>query len=355
MSDNQVIVLGDLHFGVRKGEDNFLNYQINYLRSVYEFARDNGIDTIFQTGDFFDVRQHINTKVLHRIQEFYETISDWCIKTYCIVGNHDIFYRDSNHVNSISKLQEIFPDQFYVVVENEQLVFGDKTILFLSWINKNNIENQLKAVNDSFCDYVFGHLELNDFAMYKNNMAKSGMNRNLFSRFERVISGHYHTISEIDNVLYVGTPYHLTWADFPDGNDRGFWIWDLDDNDVEIVRNETSLFDVFYYDKDIKYDESDVSHLEGKVVEIIVEDQGDTKKFNQFKKLVASIKTIQCDYSYSKTAIGKESEKIVIDESKFRLDFANVLEDYIDKLENISCKDRLVDRTLSVLQRALTR
>ena len=43
-----------------------------------------------------------------------------------------------------------------------------------------------------------------------------GMDHKLFSKFERVLTGHFHTKSTIDNITYLGTQLELSWADAHD-------------------------------------------------------------------------------------------------------------------------------------------
>ena len=37
-----------------------------------------------------------------------------------------------------------------------------------------------------------------------------GMDHKLFSKFERVLTGHFHTKSTIDNITYLGTQLELS-------------------------------------------------------------------------------------------------------------------------------------------------
>jgi hypothetical protein len=43
-----------------------------------------------------------------------------------------------------------------------------------------------------------------------------GMDHKLFSRFEMVISGHYHTKSQKDNIYYLGSQMEFFWSDAGD-------------------------------------------------------------------------------------------------------------------------------------------
>ena len=55
---------------------------------------------------------------------------------------------------------------------------------------------------------------------------EGGMDASVFSKFDRVFSGHYHMKSTKDNVTYLGNPYQLYWNDY--ASKRGFHVFDTD-------------------------------------------------------------------------------------------------------------------------------
>ena len=71
-----------------------------------------------------------------------------------------------------------------------------------------------------------GHLELNGFAV--NNMVTMdhGTPADVFKRFDRVYSGHFHTRSHQDEIYYLGNPYELYWHDVEET--KGFHFFDTE-------------------------------------------------------------------------------------------------------------------------------
>jgi hypothetical protein len=93
---------------------------------------------------------------------------------------------------------------------------------------------------------MFGHFEIAGFQMYKGHENKEGFDPKLFKKFDLVCSGHFHHRSRNDNIVYLGNPYELTWADFEDP--RGFHIFDTSTRDLEFVQNPFNIFHKIYYD-----------------------------------------------------------------------------------------------------------
>ena len=66
----------------------------------------------------------------------------------------------------------------------------------------------------------------NGFMATRGHFMEHGMDSNVFDKFERVYSGHYHMRSNKENVFYLGNPYEMYWNDVNDRN-RGFHLFDI--------------------------------------------------------------------------------------------------------------------------------
>lgn len=115
--------------------------------------------------------------------------------------------------------------------------------------------------------------------MHPGSMAEDGMDHGRFEKYSKVISGHYHTQSQYDNVHYVGTPYELTWIDYNDP--KGFWVLDTDNLEMEFVRNPHTMFARIEYHDGIETG-FDFSSLTEKYVKLIITDKNDDKKLQKF-------------------------------------------------------------------------
>ena len=121
-----------------------------------------------------------------------------------------------------------------------------------------------------------GHLELNGFEAHPGHVMESGMDKNAFSKFKKVFSGHYHMKSNKGNVYYLGNPYQLYWNDY--GCKRGFHVFDTDTLRTTFIRNPFDTFYKVYYNNGVSLPDS--SELQGAYVKLIVEEKGDYAKFD---------------------------------------------------------------------------
>ncbi|BCU99219.1 MAG: hypothetical protein CM15mV26_0460 [uncultured marine virus] len=54
-----------------------------------------------------------------------------------------------------------------------------------------------------------GHLETNGFRAHRGPLWKMGC-LDIFDKFDRVFSGHYHTRSDNGKIFYLGNPYECS-------------------------------------------------------------------------------------------------------------------------------------------------
>lgn len=235
---NKIVVLGDLHIGVKKDSPNFIKLQQKFFRWMFYEMSWRGLKKIVQLGDVFDSHSVVHLNALYEFKRcFLELLSDYNVEMITLVGNHDIAHRNSVEVNSIDLVvRDAYPN---VTVVSKPVQFGDD-ILMIPWICKENQEQVAKCVAKSKAKYCFGHFEFKDFYMQSGVKNEHGQDATGYSKFDLVLSGHYHYRNQHGNVLYVGTPYPLTWAEAED--QKGFTILDLDTGEVEFVKSPFNIF-----------------------------------------------------------------------------------------------------------------
>lgn len=345
-------VIGDMHFGVKAGDPNFLSFQKQWLEQSLARMQALGITKIIQTGDFFDTRSHVKLNVLHEVIHWLPGIlrqygiTDW----YAYAGNHDIFYRDSNDICSLDILSVLDDDELIFHINKDHVayisVFNGKgiattKIALLPWLNKNNTERLMTDLLASKADYVFGHLELIGMPMIKGVNCDHGIQPSALKQFKRVMSGHFHTVSESLNCTMVGSPYALTWNDYQDGDNRGFWVLDTDTNDLTLHKNDEhmTLFSVIVYDKDEKYDEAFFEPYAGTIAKVLISDKSDLKHFKKFNELLTKVGFI--DYKIIDTSTIDTLNKVEISEETLQLDTMTAINKYIEGQADSVDKDRV--------------
>ena len=192
-----------------------------------------------------------------------------------LVGNHDIYYKNTLRVNAPNELLRGY-DNITIIDDHDTVTFDGLPILLLSWICDDNRERFLKVIQESDAPVCMGHLELNGFEAHPGHVMEGGMDPNVFSKFKRVFSGHYHQKSTKGNIRYLGNPYQLYWNDY--AAKRGFHVFDTDTLKTTFYRNPFDVFYKLYYNSGVSL--PDESEIRGSFVKLIVEDKGDYQKFD---------------------------------------------------------------------------
>ena len=273
----KVLLITDQHFGVRNDNQHFINhYRKYYSKVVIPFIKAYGITEIIDLGDTFDKRKSVNFMSLEAAKEmWFDPIKDIGCKMTTLVGNHDIYYKNTLRINAPNELLGDY--DIDVIDEPTTRNYDGTDILFLPWICDENRDDTFRSITKSTAPVCMGHLELNGFEAHPGHVMNMGMDINPFDKFQRVFSGHYHMKSTKGNISYLGNPYQLYWNDY--GCKRGFHVFDTETLKTTFYRNPYDMFYKLYYDNGVR-NEIHPSDLEGTFVKLIVEDKGDQTKFD---------------------------------------------------------------------------
>lgn len=353
----KLALLGDLHFGIRSGDQNFLDFQKTWISSHFlPYCQDKGIDTIFQSGDWFDTRSHIKLNVLHEHLHWLKPeLKKYGIRRVIVIaGNHDTFYRDNNNVASIDLLTLLSDNDIeFRIIKNEYQSIG--MFGFVPWLNKNNQELILSQIaNEKVARYLIGHFDMVGMPMYRGIIADHGLDPEIFKRFTRVFSGHYHTVSSYKNIQYLGTPYHLTWMDYPDSTERGFWVLDTSDDSLEFIKNEEhmTMFAEIEYDPKEKYDEKTFEPFTGNLVKVYVNENPDEKHYKKFCALLSKAPFL--DYKIIDTT-KVIVEKVSISEKALKVSTLSAITEYVDKQDTTVDKTKVKEIAKSIYIEAMSK
>jgi len=291
----KVALISDTHWGARGNSSAFEELMRYYWKEVFfPYLKAHGIKVIIHGGDFVDVKTNINYKVHRSMKEsFFDMLEKEGVMMYVIPGNHDIFFRHDNEINAI---KELFPNHPNVkLIESvEDVHIGGTTFCLVPWLSKNNAEQFLLKMAESTADYCVGHFEVAGAKMYANSVSEKGLDSGIFKHFKKVYSGHYHHPGLTDNIQYIGSTFHLTWQCY--GDKRGFFVLDTDTGDDEYVENDYCLFQRIYYDDSVEFEVPDADvlkrELEGSILELIVLNKSDNKKYLSLKKRLDTLDLI---------------------------------------------------------------
>ena len=274
----RVAVITDTHYGARKGSKHLHDYfELFYKNVFFPSLEEHKIDTVIHMGDIFDSRKSIDLQSLEWSKRVvFDPLRDY--KVYAITGNHDCYYKNTNEVNSPELLLKDYPN-IKLYSKASEIKLGRLKILMLPWINSENYEETSDLVKGSKAKIVMGHLELNGFRATRGHMMETGMDVNIFDKFEKVFSGHFHTRSNDGKIFYLGNPYEMFWNDVNDP--RGFHIFDTETLEHTSIDNPYKLFYNIYYE-DTNYKLFNATQYENKIVKVIVRKKSKPKDFDKF-------------------------------------------------------------------------
>ena len=320
----KVAIITDTHYGARKGSKYLHDYFEKFYDDVFfPTLEAEGIDTVIHMGDAFDSRKSIDYQSLEWAKRVvFERLKKYDV--HMIVGNHDCYYKNTNNVNSPALLLQTYSNiKTYSKVT--EVTIDKLKVLFIPWINaENNLEtlNAIK-VSDSIC--AMGHLELNGFRAHRGHVMEEGMACDVFEKFDKVFSGHYHTRSDNGKIFYLGNPYEMFWNDVNDT--RGFTIFDTDTLTHTLINNPYKLFYNIYYE-DTNHKLFNATEYENKIVKVIVRKKSNPKDFERFidKLYTVGVQDLKIIENFDI----QESEEFEIDEEENTL---SILNRYIDESE----------------------
>jgi len=243
----KMIILGDTHFGLRGDSLNFHRYYEKFFDEVFfPFIDEHKIDIIFQLGDLFDRRKYINFNSLYLTRKyFFDRLKDRSVKLHTLLGNHCVFYKNTLYVNSSQLLLNEY-ENITVYNEPTTIQIDEINIDIIPWICDDNNEQTVKFLKNSRSEICFGHFELAGFEMDRGNICNDGFDKSKLSKYDVVLSGHFHHKSTDGQITYVGTPIEMTWADHNDK--RGFHVFDTETRELTFVPNPYRMFHKISYD-----------------------------------------------------------------------------------------------------------
>ena len=281
----KIALITDTHFGARKANVAFHDYFKKFYDDIFfPTIKERNIKNVIHLGDSFDNRKNVDFWALDWAKEVvYDRLEQYNTNLYAIVGNHDVYFKNTNEINAMDSLLTSYKNIKHYSSATEVDIDGFKTLL-MPWICQDNYKESMNTIKNSKSKVAFGHLELNGFSLFPGIVqtnAFMGLNPSYFQHFDVVFSGHYHTRSNDGKIFYLGNPYQMYWNDVDDP--RGFHIFDTETFKLEFIQNPHTMFEKIYYD-DTDVKSFDAENLKDKILKIIeTEDQIELPKNNTIK------------------------------------------------------------------------
>ena len=323
----KIALLGDTHFGVRNDARHFHEYYEKFYSEVFfPYLEEHGIDTIIQLGDLFDRRKYINFLSLAESRRyFFDECKKRNIRLHALIGNHDIFWRNSLEINSPDLLLRDY-DNITLWAKHGTLELDGAVFDMIPWMCNEN-ENEIREfVSKSTSPYCVGHFELVGYYMQRGQVSHEGYEDIFLKNYDQVYSGHYHSrSSSVDGkIAYLGTPYELFWSDYKD--QKGFGVFDTQSNVFKFVTNPNRMFHKLTYD-DTKELNEDFSNLKNKYIKIVVVQKTNPQKFDTFMDDIYKMNPIDVTIVEDVNEM-VNNEEDVVDQAQ---DTLTILSNYIDQ------------------------
>lgn len=333
----KIAIINDSHWGARGDSQLFFNYFMKFFDDVFfPYLKENNIKTIIHAGDFMDRRKFVNFNILSQIRsKFIDRINNEGIEMHCILGNHDVYYRNTNTVNSI---RELFGKDLKLYEEPTVVNFDGLDIALLPWVCSENYDKSIEFIKTAPAPILIGHLELRGYDVMRGVKFDSGMNPKIFERYERVFTGHFHCRQESGNIYYMGTQYQITFGDLHE--QKGFHVFDTDTREIEFIPNPHKIFHaVIYNDENGPVDSGkfDCEYLDGAYVKLYVEHKEYPYSFERFMDRLY-------DCGVTKITIVEEfdnsewTQEEIVDLAQ---DTVTLINNEVDALEEVKDKGRM--------------
>jgi len=335
----KVAILNDTHCGIRNSSDIFLDNAEKFYSDVFfPYLLEHNIRHIVHLGDYYDNRKFINFRALNRNRNaFLKPLRELGITMDIIRGNHDTYYKNTGELNSLKELLGHYMNEVTIIHKPTVMEYGSLKMGLVPWIDDQNEKESMDFLANAKCDWIGGHFEIAGYEMMKGIKNEHGLDRGLFKRFEQVLSGHYHTKSTQDNIMYLGSQMEFFWNDAHDN--KYFHVLDTDLRVLTPVHNPHTLFHRIYYN-DNKHDylHYNIDDVKGKFVKVVVINKSDSFTFDRFidrinNREILELKIAENFNEFIGSAVDDQS--VSVD------DTPTLLNSYIDAVDTDLDKDRI--------------
>lgn len=245
----RVWFITDTHLGVRNNSSEWVDIIDDYFKNFFFPLVEKNYqpgDVLIGLGDFFDSRQSVNLRVLNLGVDIVEKFSKIFVDgIWLLVGNHDIFGKNTNDINSLKSIKWI--PGVSICQEPSSIKLGDKTFFMMPW-RKDSTEEELCLDSAESHDYLCCHCDIRGLKFNRFVNVEHGSDPSKFKKFSRVFSGHIHYGQTVGNINMLGSPYEITRSD--SGNKKGIYLLELQSDSLYFFENNLSpKFKRFYFEE----------------------------------------------------------------------------------------------------------
>ena len=370
--NGKVLVFTDLHIGLKGAQKNRLAICARVVKKIIDYTVANGIGTILFLGDWNHTRVSTENNALNVSYRLMQALAK-VAKVYAILGNHDIYMKNSLDINSLV----IFKDLANVVLVDkvmEASINGNKSLL-IPWLG------DLTAYDKESQDMLFGHFDISSKFLIKSYVADNaakGVSEELGKELSadkdlgsvgdlvgdfvdvakktgKIFSGHIHGHKEFLSkgrwFSFVGSPYQQNLGEL--GCKCGFYVID-EANNAKFVELEGIPKHVEVRVSQMLKDDFDFSCIKGNIVHKIYDvdiEAADDAKLSQKINDQQPYEELMPDYE---VALKDTSTTEITDESialikKSKMEYVKRYVENIDK-KTLEAEGLEADKLIAVLE-----
>lgn len=326
-------IFTDIHICSHKGSVERLTHCLTVLDWVFETSYKEKVDYLFFLGDLFHEKDKIDVLAYLRTFEIFQKYMTQHapFETYLLLGNHDLYLKNSWLINSVKPLSAI--PKCTVIDKPTTINFQGINVDWMPYTeNPLRDLDQLKESSDGHL--LLGHLAI-DGAMlnifygtksdviveYDNDMI--AVDKHVFSFWKKVKLGHYHSWQILDNIEYIGSPLQLTYGEA--FQQKHLQILDLETLESKYVINDFSPKHFI-----INANEIDNYNFDNSFVRLSIDNLGSRDIIDLKQKITKNYNVLSFDTKKKDKNV--EEDKTFIDGAKtILLNIRQMLETYVQE------------------------
>lgn len=149
----KTLVVSDIHIGLKKANQSRLSIVITVFKDILETIKAEHVENVICCGDVFHSRVALDLQALNVGIKLLSALASKC-KCYLIVGNHDLYYKNTASVHSSNVFKHI--ENVYIVDKTTEVEINGQKALFVPWLGTFE-----ECLEKSYYDLMFGHFDIN--------------------------------------------------------------------------------------------------------------------------------------------------------------------------------------------------
>lgn len=223
--------MSDIHFGKKGNSEQHNQDCYNFVAWFCDQVRDDpSIDHVIIMGDWHEHRSSLNILTMDYSYRAAELLSKLGLPIILLVGNHDLYHRDSRTVFSTSMFKHL--PNFHLISEPIVVEMAHGKTFLAPYLFH---EEYTELVKYTSVPVWWGHFEFKGFVISGYNIKMpNGPDHSDFKGPQKIFSGHFHKRQIVDHIVYIGNTFPMDFSDAGD-NDRGMAVYEYKKDKLEFI------------------------------------------------------------------------------------------------------------------------